>query len=54
MISAVIGDFSSLSRVRSRRPRDSFLLDLLCRVRFAQVEVLHKNVCFAAFGTVKG
>ena len=31
-----------------------FQVDLLRRVGFAQVEVLHKNVCFAAFGAVKG
>ena len=31
-----------------------FQLDLLRHVGFAQVEVLHKNVCFAAFGAVKG
>jgi tRNA (cmo5U34)-methyltransferase len=31
-----------------------FQLDLLRQVGFAQVEVLHKNVCFAAFGAVKG
>jgi tRNA (cmo5U34)-methyltransferase len=30
-----------------------FQLDLLRRVGFAEVEVLHKNVCFAAFGAVK-
>ena len=30
-----------------------FQLDLLRHVGFAQVEVLHKNVCFAAFGAVK-
>jgi tRNA (cmo5U34)-methyltransferase len=30
-----------------------FQLDLLRRVGFAQVDVLHKNVCFAAFGAVK-
>lgn len=30
-----------------------FQLDLLRSVGFAQVEVLHKNVCFAAFGGVK-
>lgn len=29
-------------------------LDLLRRVGFTQVEVLHKNSCFAAFGAVKG
>ena len=31
-----------------------FQLDLLRQVGFAQVEVLHKNVCFAAYGAVKG
>jgi len=31
-----------------------FQLDLLRQVGFAQVEVLHKVVCFAAFGAVKG
>jgi tRNA (cmo5U34)-methyltransferase len=31
-----------------------FQLDLLCQVGFGQVEVLHKNACFAAFGAVKG
>jgi tRNA (cmo5U34)-methyltransferase len=31
-----------------------FQLDLLRQVGFAQVEVLHQNVCFAAFGAVKG
>lgn len=30
-----------------------FQLDLLRDVGFAQVELLHKNVCFAAFGAVK-
>ena len=31
-----------------------FQLDLLRQVGFAQLEVLHKNLCFAAFGAVKG
>ena len=30
-----------------------FQLDLLRQVGFKDVEVLHKNVCFAAFGAVK-
>ncbi len=30
-----------------------FQLDLLRQVGFGQVEVLHKNVCFAAFGALK-
>ncbi len=30
-----------------------FQLDLLRQVGFAQVEVLHKNLCFAAYGAVK-
>jgi tRNA (cmo5U34)-methyltransferase len=32
----------------------TFQLDLLREVGFTQVDVLHKNVCFAAFGAVKG
>jgi tRNA (cmo5U34)-methyltransferase len=32
----------------------AFQLDLLRRVGFAQVDVLHKNGCFAAFGACKG
>jgi len=31
-----------------------FQLDLLRHVGFSQVEVLHKNICFAALGGVKG
>ncbi len=31
----------------------TYQLDLLLRVGFAQVELLHKNSCFAAFGAVK-
>jgi tRNA (cmo5U34)-methyltransferase len=31
-----------------------FQLELLRQVGFAQVEILHKNVCFAAFGALKG
>jgi len=31
-----------------------FQLDLLREVGFTQVDVLHKNVCFAAFGGLKG
>jgi tRNA (cmo5U34)-methyltransferase len=30
-----------------------FQLDLLREVGFSQVEVLHKNTCFAAFGALK-
>jgi tRNA (cmo5U34)-methyltransferase len=29
-------------------------LDLLRQVGFQQVELLHKNSCFAAFGGIKG
>jgi tRNA (cmo5U34)-methyltransferase len=32
----------------------SFQLDMLRRVGFNQVEVLHKKICFAAFGALKG
>jgi tRNA (cmo5U34)-methyltransferase len=31
-----------------------FQLDLPRQVGFSQVEVLHKNVCFAAFDAMKG
>jgi tRNA (cmo5U34)-methyltransferase len=31
-----------------------YQLDMMRQVGFAQVDVLHKNVCFAAFGGVKG
>jgi tRNA (cmo5U34)-methyltransferase len=31
-----------------------FQLDMLRQVGFVQVDVLHKNVCFAAFGALKG
>jgi tRNA (cmo5U34)-methyltransferase len=31
-----------------------FQLDLLRRVGFARVDVLHKHLCFAAFGALKG
>jgi tRNA (cmo5U34)-methyltransferase len=30
-----------------------FQLDLLRQVGFTQVEILHKNICFAAFGAWK-
>jgi tRNA (cmo5U34)-methyltransferase len=31
----------------------TYQVDLLRRVGFSTVEVLHKNSCFAAFGAVK-
>jgi tRNA (cmo5U34)-methyltransferase len=31
----------------------TFQLDLMRRVGFRQVEILHKNVCFAAYGGIK-
>jgi tRNA (cmo5U34)-methyltransferase len=31
-----------------------FQLDLLRSVGFREVEILHKNNCFAAFGAIKG
>ena len=31
----------------------TFQLDLLCKVGFDKVELLHKNSCFAAFGAIK-
>ena len=35
-------------------PRPLFYqLDLMKRVGFSSVEILHKNICFAAFGGIK-
>jgi len=45
--------FAYVEKEDTPRPL-TFQLDLLREVGFAQVEVLHKNVCFAAFGAVKG
>jgi tRNA (cmo5U34)-methyltransferase len=44
--------FAYVAREDSPRPI-AFQLDLLRRVGFASVDVLHKNSCFAAFGAVK-
>ncbi|MCE9566338.1 MAG: class I SAM-dependent methyltransferase [Planctomycetes bacterium] len=44
--------FAYVEREDTPRPL-TYQLDLLRDVGFAQVEVLHKNVCFAAFGAVK-
>jgi len=43
--------FAYVEREDTPRPL-TFQLDLLREVGFTQVEVLHKNVCFAAFGAV--
>jgi tRNA (cmo5U34)-methyltransferase len=45
--------FAYVEREDTPRPL-TFQLDLLREVGFARVEVLHKNVCFAAFGAVRG
>jgi tRNA (cmo5U34)-methyltransferase len=44
--------FAYVEKEDTPRPL-TFQLDLLREVGFAQTEVLHKNVCFAAFGAVK-
>jgi tRNA (cmo5U34)-methyltransferase len=44
--------FAYVEKEDSPRPL-LFQLDLLRQVGFSQVEILHKNVCFAAFGAVK-
>ena len=44
--------FAYVEKEDTPRPL-TFQLDLLREVGFAQVDVLHKNVCFAAFGAVK-
>jgi tRNA (cmo5U34)-methyltransferase len=45
--------FAYVEREDTPRPL-VYQLDLLREVGFARVDVLHKNVCFAAFGAVKG
>lgn len=45
--------FDYVDREDSPRPV-TYQLDLLRQVGFAQVELLHKNSCFAAFGAIKG
>jgi tRNA (cmo5U34)-methyltransferase len=44
--------FATIDREDSPRPV-TYPLDLLRRVGFSTVELLHKNSCFAAFGAVK-
>jgi len=44
--------FSYIEQEDSPRPL-SFQLDLLRRVGFRQIDLLHKNSVFAAFGAVK-
>ncbi len=44
--------FEYIDREDSPRPV-TYQLDLLRRVGFTQVELLHKNSCFAAFGAIK-
>ena len=44
--------FAYIAKEDSPRPV-TFQLDLLRRVGFSKVELLHKNSCFAAFGAVK-
>ena len=45
--------FDYIDREDSPRPL-TFQVDLMRRVGFQSVEILHKNSCFAAFGGVKG
>ena len=45
--------FAYIDREDSPRPV-TFQLELLRRVGFSQIELLHKNSCFAAFGAMKG
>jgi tRNA (cmo5U34)-methyltransferase len=45
--------FAYIEKEDTPRPLP-FQLDLMREAGFAQVEVLHKNMCFAAFGAVKG
>jgi tRNA (cmo5U34)-methyltransferase len=45
--------FDYIDREDSPRPV-AYQLDLLRRVGFSEVDLLHKNSCFAAFGGEKG
>jgi tRNA (cmo5U34)-methyltransferase len=45
--------FAYIDREDSPRPL-TFQLDLLRKVGFASVEILHKNSCFVGFGAIKG
>ena len=45
--------FDYIDREDSPRPV-AYQLDLLRRVGFSEVDLLHKNSCFAAFGGKKG
>lgn len=45
--------FAYIDREDSPRPV-SYQLDLMRRVGFTEVDILHKNSCFAAFGGIKG
>jgi tRNA (cmo5U34)-methyltransferase len=45
--------FDYIDREDSPRPA-TYQLELLKKVGFERVELLHKNACFAAFGAVKG
>lgn len=45
--------FAYIDKEDSPRPV-TYQLDLLRRVGFGHVELLHKNSCFAAFGAIKG
>ena len=47
------GVFAYIDKEDSPRPV-TYQLDLLRRVGFRQIELLHKNSCFAAFGAIKG
>ena len=44
--------FDYIDREDSPRPV-TFQMELLSRIGFSQVELLHKNSCFAAFGALK-
>lgn len=44
--------FAYIEKEDTPRPL-MFQLDMLREVGFSQIEILHKNGCFAAFGAVK-
>jgi len=44
--------FAYIDKEDSPRPV-TYQLDLLRKVGFSEVEILHKNSCFVAFGAIK-
>jgi len=51
-VEVVVKVFTYIDKEDSPRPV-TYQLELLRKVGFKQVDILHKNSCFAAFGGIK-